>query len=44
MSESQERMMAVVSPENVERFEAIMNKWGVEYSLSLIHILPIWRA
>ena len=32
MSESQERMMAVVSPENVERFEAIMNKWGVEYS------------
>ena len=24
--------MAVVSPENVERFEAIMNKWGVEYS------------
>ena len=32
MSESQERMMAVVSPENVERFEAIMKKWGVEYS------------
>ena len=21
-----------MSPENVERFEAIMNKWGVEYS------------
>ena len=32
MSESQERMMAVVSPENVERFEAIMKKWGVEHS------------
>ena len=32
MSESQERMMAVVSPENVKRFEAIMKKWGVEYS------------
>ncbi|WP_240691846.1 phosphoribosylformylglycinamidine synthase subunit PurL [Arthrobacter sp. CAU 1506] len=32
MSESQERMMAVVSPENVEAFEAVMAKWAVEYS------------
>ena len=32
MSESQERMMAVVTPENVEAFEAIMAKWNVEYS------------
>ncbi|MER1996000.1 MAG: phosphoribosylformylglycinamidine synthase subunit PurL [Arthrobacter sp.] len=32
MSESQERMMAVVTPENVEAFEAIMDKWNVEYS------------
>ncbi len=32
MSESQERMMAVVSPENVEAFEAVMDKWAVEYS------------
>ena len=32
MSESQERMMAVVTPENVEAFEAIMDKWDVEYS------------
>ncbi|MGJ9403414.1 phosphoribosylformylglycinamidine synthase subunit PurL [Arthrobacter sp. KK5.5] len=32
MSESQERMMAVVSPENVEAFEAVMEKWAVEYS------------
>ena len=32
MSESQERMMAVVTPENVEAFEAIMAKWDVEYS------------
>ncbi|GAA1455395.1 phosphoribosylformylglycinamidine synthase subunit PurL [Nesterenkonia lacusekhoensis] len=32
MSESQERMMAVVTPENQERFEQIMAKWGVEYS------------
>ena len=32
MSESQERMMAVVTPENQERFEQVMAKWGVEYS------------
>ncbi|MBW4095277.1 MAG: phosphoribosylformylglycinamidine synthase subunit PurL, partial [Acidobacteria bacterium] len=32
MSESQERMMAVVTPENVPAFEAIMDKWAVEYS------------
>ncbi|GAA3669280.1 phosphoribosylformylglycinamidine synthase subunit PurL [Arthrobacter ginkgonis] len=32
MSESQERMMAVVSPENVAAFEAVMEKWAVEYS------------
>ncbi|MDJ0354890.1 phosphoribosylformylglycinamidine synthase subunit PurL [Paenarthrobacter sp. PH39-S1] len=32
MSESQERMMAVVTPENVTAFEAIMDKWAVEYS------------
>lgn len=32
MSESQERMMAVVTPENVEEFEAVMDKWAVEYS------------
>ncbi|MEW1981122.1 phosphoribosylformylglycinamidine synthase subunit PurL [Citricoccus sp. NPDC079358] len=32
MSESQERMMAVVNPANVEAFEAVMAKWGVEYS------------
>ena len=32
MSESQERMMAVVTPENVEAFEAVMDKWAVEYS------------
>ena len=32
MSESQERMMAVVTPENAERFEAVMAKWDVEYS------------
>lgn len=33
MSESQERMMAVVTPENLERFENIMRKWEVEYSI-----------
>ncbi|MFW0179397.1 phosphoribosylformylglycinamidine synthase subunit PurL [Rothia sp. P7208] len=33
MSESQERMMAVVTPENLERFEQIMHKWDVEYSI-----------
>ncbi|GAA3286914.1 phosphoribosylformylglycinamidine synthase subunit PurL [Nesterenkonia halobia] len=32
MSESQERMMAVVTPENVEAFERTLAKWGVEYS------------
>lgn len=32
MSESQERMMAVVTPENAGAFEAIMDKWNVEYS------------
>ncbi|WP_309080544.1 phosphoribosylformylglycinamidine synthase subunit PurL [Zhihengliuella sp.] len=32
MSESQERMMAVVTPENVAAFEAVMAKWNVEYS------------
>ena len=32
MSESQERMMAVVTPEKVEAFEAVMAKWDVEYS------------
>ncbi|WP_129656728.1 phosphoribosylformylglycinamidine synthase subunit PurL [Rothia halotolerans] len=33
MSESQERMMAVVSPANMESFERIMEKWDVEYSV-----------
>ncbi|GAA4705178.1 phosphoribosylformylglycinamidine synthase subunit PurL [Kocuria gwangalliensis] len=32
MSESQERMMAVVTPEKVQAFEAVMTKWDVEYS------------
>ncbi|GAA3071472.1 phosphoribosylformylglycinamidine synthase subunit PurL [Actinocorallia glomerata] len=32
MSESQERMMAVVTPANAEAFETVMAKWGVEYS------------
>ncbi len=32
MSESQERMMAVVSPDNVAAFESVMDKWAVEYS------------
>ncbi|XAS68704.1 phosphoribosylformylglycinamidine synthase subunit PurL [Micrococcaceae bacterium Sec5.7] len=32
MSESQERMMAVVTPENVSAFEAILNKWDVEFA------------
>ena len=32
MSESQERMMAVVTPENAEAFEAVMARWEVEYS------------
>lgn len=33
MSESQERMMAVVTPRNLGRFEQIMDKWDVEYSV-----------
>ncbi|MFI7483877.1 phosphoribosylformylglycinamidine synthase subunit PurL [Kocuria sp. M1R5S2] len=32
MSESQERMMAVVTPEKVAAFEAVMATWDVEYS------------
>src|SRR5690625_2240796 len=32
MSESQERMMAVVTPDNAAAFEEVMNKYGVEYS------------
>lgn len=32
MSESQERMMAVVTPEKVQDFEAVLDKWEVEYS------------
>jgi phosphoribosylformylglycinamidine synthase II len=32
MSESQERMMAVVTPEQVADFESVMAKWDVEYS------------
>ena len=32
MSESQERMMAIVRPENVEAFEKVMEKWAVEFS------------
>ncbi|MCI2266077.1 phosphoribosylformylglycinamidine synthase subunit PurL, partial [Sediminivirga luteola] len=33
MSESQERMMAVVSPENLDRFLQITGKWEVESSV-----------
>lgn len=33
MSESQERMMAVVAPHNVAQFEEIAGKWDVEYSI-----------
>ncbi|MEH0059091.1 phosphoribosylformylglycinamidine synthase subunit PurL [Auritidibacter ignavus] len=33
MSESQERMMAVVTPEKLADFEAVMDKWEVEYSV-----------
>lgn len=33
MSESQERMMAVVTPENLGRFEEIVRKWDVEYAV-----------
>lgn len=32
MSESQERMMAVVTPDKVADFEAVLHKWEVEYS------------
>ena len=32
MSESQERMMAVVTTEKVAAFEAVMDKWDVEHS------------
>lgn len=32
MAESQERMMAVVTPGNTEAFEQIMHNYGVEYS------------
>ena len=32
MAESQERMMAVVTPDNIEAFEQIMHNYGVEYS------------
>lgn len=33
MSESQERMMAVVTPENLARFQEIVGKWDVEYAV-----------
>ncbi len=33
MSESQERMMAIVNKRNLKKFEQIMNKWEVEYSI-----------
>ena len=33
MSESQERMMAIVAPEKLEKFRAISNKWEVETSV-----------
>ncbi|OKL46824.1 phosphoribosylformylglycinamidine synthase II [Boudabousia liubingyangii] len=33
MSESQERMMCVVTPENLEAFKQIVEKWDVEYSV-----------
>ncbi|MFC0582185.1 phosphoribosylformylglycinamidine synthase subunit PurL [Micrococcoides hystricis] len=32
MSESQERMMAVIPPQNVDKVEGILNKWDVEYA------------
>ncbi|MFI7582855.1 phosphoribosylformylglycinamidine synthase subunit PurL [Kocuria sp. M1N1S27] len=32
MSESQERMMAVVTPEKAAAFEAVLDKWDVEHS------------
>ncbi|MEY4367216.1 MAG: hypothetical protein RLZ28_631 [Actinomycetota bacterium] len=33
MSESQERMMAIVPKKSLKAFEAIVNKWEVEYSV-----------
>lgn len=33
MSESQERMMAIVTPEDLEAFETIVKKWDVEYAV-----------
>ena len=33
MSESQERMMAIVPPKSLKKFEEIVNKWEVEYSV-----------
>ncbi len=33
MSESQERMMAIVSPEKLSEFESVCRKWDVEYSV-----------
>lgn len=33
MSESQERMMAIVSPEKIDAFMAVVNKWEVETSV-----------
>ncbi|MDO5662207.1 MAG: phosphoribosylformylglycinamidine synthase subunit PurL, partial [Brachybacterium sp.] len=33
MSESQERMMAVVTPQNLPAFEEIARRWDVEYSV-----------
>lgn len=33
MSESQERMMAIVTPANLERFVEIAGKWDVEYAV-----------
>lgn len=33
MSESQERMMAVVTPANLARFQEIAEKWDVEYAV-----------
>jgi len=33
MSESQERMMAIVPPRDLKAFEKIVNKWEVEYSV-----------
>ncbi|AOZ72029.1 phosphoribosylformylglycinamidine synthase II [Boudabousia tangfeifanii] len=33
MSESQERMMCVVTPEKLDQFKQIVDKWDVEYSV-----------